>query len=320
MDTPTHLVTGGAGFIGRTVVDRLLADGTPVHLVDRADQPRMQAALRDLAAHPRADLLRVTRADLATADLAPLLTDAGVVVHLAGQPGVQASWGDGFGDHVRDNVLVTQRLLEATLDAPVDRVVVASSSSVLRGAPDGPVDEATTPSPVSPYGVTKATVEQLCATYASRGVPTVALRFFTVYGRHQRPDMAVARMLAALDGGPAFPLRGDGWQERDWTHVDDITAGVVAATRRDLAPGTVCNLGSGNPVSLREVLRLTGELAGRPVPVRPVAPVPGDPARTWADTRRAADLLGWEPLVPLRAGLADQLHGAGLLTTTSDAA
>ena len=216
-------------------------------------------------------------------------------------------------------MVVTQRLLEATLAAATPRVVVASSSSVLRGAPDGPVDETTPPSPVSPYGVTKATVEQLAATYAARGVPTVALRFFTVYGRHQRPDMAVARMLAALDGGPAFPLRGDGSQERDWTHVDDIAAGVVAAAGRSLPPGTICNLGSGNPVSLREVVRLTGELAGRPVPLRHVEPVPGDPARTWADVRRAGELLDWTPRVDLRDGLADQLATARP-TTTTDAA
>lgn len=320
MHTYTHLVTGGAGFIGRTVVDRLLSDGHAVHVVDRADQPRLRAGLRALASHRNADRLRVTRTDLAETDLRPLLDGVDTVVHLAGQPGVQSSWGDGFAAHVRDNVVVTQRLLEATLDAAVRRVVIASSSSVLRGAPDGPVDETVPPSPVSPYGVTKATVEQLAATYAARGMATVAMRFFTVYGRHQRPDMAVARMLDALDGGPAFPLRGDGSQQRDWTHVDDIAAGVVAAAGRDLAPGTICNLGSGNPVSLREVLRLTGELAGRPVPVHPVAPVPGDPARTWADTSRAAALLDWQPRVALRDGLADQLAAAALPITTTDAA
>ena len=316
----THLVTGGAGFIGRAVTDRLLSAGHAVHVVDRADEPRTRAALRDLARHRHADLLRVTRADLADVDPAPLLDDVDVVVHLAGRPGVQTSWGDGFGAHVRDNVVVTQRLLEAALGHPVDRFVLASSSSVLRGAPDGPVDEATPPSPVSPYGVTKATVEQLATAYAARGVPTVALRFFTVYGRHQRPDMAVARMAAALADGPAFPLRGDGSQQRDWTHVDDVAAGVLAAATRDLPPGTVCNLGSGRPVGLRAVLRQVGELVGRPVPVAPVAPVPGDPARTWADTRRAADLLGWRPTVALRDGLADQLTAAGVLDTRSDAA
>ena len=316
----THLVTGGAGFIGRTVTDRLLSAGHAVHVVDRADEPRTRAALHDLTRHPAAGRLRVTRGDLATLDPAPLLEDADVVVHLAGRPGVQSSWGDGFDGHVRDNVVVTQRLLEAALDQPVGRFVLASSSSVLRGAPAGPVDEHTAPAPVSPYGVTKATVEQLAGAYAARGVPTVALRFFTVYGRHQRPDMAVARMTAALRGGPAFPLRGDGSQERDWTHVDDIAAGVTAAAGRDLPPGTVCNLGSGRPVSLRAVLRLVGELAGRPVPVRQVPTVPGDPARTWADTTRAGELLDHRARVDLRAGLVDQLAAADLLAPATDAA
>jgi len=281
---PTHLVTGGAGFIGRTVTDRLLSVGHRVHVVDCVALARTRAGLRALARHP------------------------------------QASWGHGSTDHVRDNVLVTQRLLEAAMDAPARRVVVASSSSVLRGAPDGPVGEDTPPSPLSPYGVSKATVEQLSTTYAARGVPTVALWFFTVYGRHQRPDMAVARMLEALAGGPAFPLRGDGTQERDWTHVDDIADGIVAAAVRDLAPGTVCNLGSGRPVSLRTVLQLVGELAGRPVCVTNVPPVPGDPARTWADTARAASLLGHRARVSLRDGLADQLAAAGLLASPTDAA
>ncbi len=318
----SHLVTGGAGFIGRTVVDRLLSAGHDVHVVDRAACPRTLAGLQWLADHPGAGRLRVTRADLATCEVAPLLAGVDVVVHLAGRPGVQTSWGPGFGDHLRDNVLATQRLLEATLTSPVERVLLASSSSVLGDAPDGPLDEDVAPAPLSPYGVAKATVEQLGATYAARGVATASLRFFTVYGRHQRPDMAVARMLAALGGGPPFPLRGDGSQQRDWTHVDDIADGVLAATTRDLAPGTVCNLGSGRPVSLRAVLRIVGELAGRPVPVSRVPAVPGDPARTWADTTRAARLLGHRPRVPLRAGLADQLAcaGAGTRPTPATAA
>lgn len=316
----SHLVTGGAGFIGRTVVARLLDAGHDVHVVDRAALPRTAAALRELSGHPCADRLRVTRADLADVDLVPLLRDADVLVHLAGQPGVQTSWGDGFGDHVTDNVLVTQRVLEAALATDVPRVVVASSSSVTGHAPDGPVAEDVPVAPLSPYGVTKTTVEQLCATYARRGVPTVALRFFTVYGRHQRPDMAVARMAAALAGGPPFPLRGDGSQERDWTHVDDIAEGVLAASGRDLPPGTVCNVGSGRPVPLSQVLRLVGELAGRPVPLVRVPTVPGDPGRTWACTRRAARLLGHRARVDLRDGLADQLAAAGVLARATSSA
>ena len=309
----THLVTGGAGFIGRTVVARLLAAGHAVHVVDRATLPRTRDGLAALAAGPHAERLTVTRADLLDLALAAALEGVEVLVHLAGQPGVQSSWGTGFGAHVRDNVLATQALLEAALAVDVPRVVVASSSSVTGDAADGPVDEDRPPAPMSPYGATKATVEQLCAAYARRGLPTVALRFFTVYGRHQRPDMAVARMLAALDGGEPFPLRGDGSQARDWTHVDDIADGVLAAAARELPPGTVCNLGSGRPVSLAAVLELVGGLAGRPVPTRRVAAVPGDPRRTWADTRRAGALLDHRARVTLREGLTDQLEAAGLL-------
>ena len=317
----TILVTGGAGFIGRAVVDRLLTSGDRVHVVDRAACARTRAGLDRLRGHPAAGRLRLVRADLAEVDVAPLVAPVDAVVHLAGQPGVQTSWGSGFGDHVRDNVLVTQRLLEAALTTGARApVLLASSSSVLGDAPDGPLDEHAAPSPLSPYGVTKATLEQLAGTYAARGVATTALRFFTVYGRHQRPDMAVARMCAALTGGPPFPLRGDGSQQRDWTHVDDIADGVLAALGRRLPPGTTCNLGSGRPVSLREVVRLVGELAGRPVPLTHVPAVPGDPSRTWADTTRAATLLDHRARVDLRDGLRDQLAAAGVTPVGAAAA
>lgn len=310
------LVTGGAGFIGAAVCAALLARGERVVLADRLPGARQQVAATRLAAgHPAA--LELHEEDLQRTDLRRLLRGVDRVVHLAGTPGVQTSWAEGFGAHLDGNLLLTQRLLEAALDAPLRRVVLASSSSVYGDVPRGATAEDAPVAPVSPYGVTKAGVELLARTYAGRGVATTSLRYFTAYGRGQRPDMAVARMLDAVDGGPPFPLRGDGQQVRDLTHVDDVVAGTLAALDAPLAPGTVLNIGSGRPVALRDLLVAVGRAVGRPVPVVPVSAAAGDPSRTHADVSRAAELLGWTPSVALGDGLADQVEHGGRHTAVT---
>ena len=313
------LVTGGAGFIGAALCHHLLAEGYPLLVVDRADGQRQTDNLRQLGAVAAPGALEVVAADLADLHLPGLLRRVSTVVHLAGRPGVQTSWADGFRGHLDDNAAVTQALLEASLDSPVRRVVVASSSSVYgEGCGSGATSEATPPRPISPYGVSKATVEMLVSAYAERGVPAVALRYFSVYGRRQRPDMAVARMVAALHGGPAFPLRGTGQQARDMTHVDDVVSATTSAMTAPLDPGTVLNVGSGRPVTLSTVLDRVAALAGRPVPLAPVRPEPGDPRRTWADHAAATHLLGWRPAVSLDDGLRDQLSWSGRLNPTHE--
>jgi nucleoside-diphosphate-sugar epimerase len=298
----THvLVTGGAGFIGTTLCRTLRDAGSRVTAVDRMPSARQRANAALL------DGVNLVVADLHDLDLRRLLDGVDAVVHLAGQPGVQTSWAGGFDSHLRANVGLAQRVLEAALDVGVARVVVASSSSVYgEAAACGPVDETVRPAPVSPYGATKAAMDLLVGAYAARGVPAVSLRYFTVYGRLQRPDMAIHRLLAAGLGGPPFPLRGDGRQVRDLTHIDDIVAGTVAAITAPLPAGAVVNLGSGMPVPLREVIACCAQVLGRPVPVTSVAAAPGDPARTWADIGRARRLLDWQPRVALAEGVADQ--------------
>jgi nucleoside-diphosphate-sugar epimerase len=221
---------------------------------------------------------------------------------------VQGSWGRGFTAHLRDNVALTQRLLEAALDVPVDRIVVASSSSVYGHVDVGAADEDRPIAPASPYGVTKVAVELLLQAYAGRGVPAVGLRYFTAYGRGQRADMAVHRIVEAALGGPPFPLRGDGSQERDLTHVDDIVVATICALERPLSAGTILNVAGGQPVSLREVIDEVGAQVGAEVPIENVPPVAGDPGRTAAALGRAASLLDWAPAVSLPAGLADQIE------------
>lgn len=298
----TVLVTGGAGFIGSVVCRRLADAGHRVIVADHGDD------LRHRRAHLALADLDIHTSDLAHTDLTRLLEGVDRVIHLAGRPGVQSSWGAGFAHHLDGNVGLTQRLLEAALEAPVARVVVASSSSVYGETAGGLASEDAPLAPTSPYGVSKAAVELLVRTYAERGVPVVALRYFTVYGRGQRPDMALHRIIDAALGGDPFPQRGSGRQQRDFTHVDDAAAATEAAIFAPLAPGTICNVGGGRPVRLASLISAVGLQLGRSVPVIAQPPAPGDPGRTAADPRLAAALLGWSPRVSLADGIADQIR------------
>jgi nucleoside-diphosphate-sugar epimerase len=314
------VVTGGAGFVGAEVVRRLRRLGDRVTVIDRLDGPRQRRTAIELIRMG----VDVVAEDLTTTDVGVLVDDVDGIVHLAGQPGVHQSWGDGFDRYLRDNVSATARLLHAVteprtvVDPPGPRVVISSSSSVYGTVPSGFVSERTPPAPVSPYGVSKAAVELLAGTYAARGTSVVSLRYFTVFGRGQRPDMAISRMIdAALTGSPFF-LRGDGSQQRDFTHVDDVARATVSALDADLPAGQIINVGSGRPVSLLELIDTVGRVVGRPVPVVPAPEAAGDPIRTAADHSLATELLGWRPRVDLEAGLVDQVR-AHLTATTEDA-
>lgn len=301
------LVTGAAGFIGSQLVERLLAAGYRVVGIDDFDDYYSRAAkrrnLRTAMGDRRFQLLQ---RDVMGLDAKPLLKPGTVVFHLAGQPGVRPSWGHQFDRYVRNNVLATQRLLESARRQKIGRFVYASSSSVYGAQPDHPLGEETLPHPISPYGVTKLAAEHLCRVYQrAYGVPTVALRFFTVYGSRQRPDMAFHRFFEAARHGRPISVLGDGSQRRDFSHVSDIVTGLVAAAAPDL-PGEVYNLGGGFPVRLSEAIRLVEEVSGHELVQRRLAGAAGDPSSTWADTTRAAAELGYHPKVGLRAGLQEQ--------------
>ena len=246
-------------------------------------------------------------ADLRRADLAPLLDGAAVVFHQAGQPGVRMSWGDGFGAYTSHNIIATQRLLETALNVKVPRFVYASSSSVYGNAARYPTIETDLPQPYSPYGVTKLAAEHLCGLYAANwGLSTVSLRYFTVFGPRQRPDMAMARLVEAAVGGTPFPLFGDGAQVRDFTFVTDVVAANLAAARADVAPGTYLNIAGGSSITMRELIALAEELSGSPIELERHPAQPGDARRTGGTVSRAGELLGWAPRVPVGAGLAQQ--------------
>jgi nucleoside-diphosphate-sugar epimerase len=303
------LVTGAAGFIGSHLVDALVARGDDVVGVDcftpyyeRAVKEHNLAAARS---HPSFELVE---ADLRSADLAPLVEGVDCVFHQAAQPGVRLSWAEGFEQYVSCNVLATQRLLEAVARAGVRRFVFASSSSVYGNQARYPTTESDLPRPYSPYGVTKLAAEHLCSLYAENwGVPTVALRYFTVYGPRQRPDMSIHRLCEASRSGAQFPVFGDGRQVREFTYVSDIVAGNLLAAERAVEPGTCMNLAGGSEISLTDLIGLVGELAGAAVKIAPEPARAGDAVRNGGATDRARELLGWRPEVDLRTGITEQL-------------
>jgi nucleoside-diphosphate-sugar epimerase len=303
------LVTGAAGFIGSHLTESLLADGHTVTAVDSFtdyyDVGIKRANAEGLRAHAACTFVD---GDLLTTDLVPLLGPVDVVFHQAGQPGVRLSWGEGFAVYNDLNVLATQRLLEASRTAGIERFVYASSSSVYGNAVRYPTSETDLPQPMSPYGVTKLAGEHLCVLYARQwDVPTVALRYFTVYGPRQRPDMAFHRLARAALTGEPFPLYGTGDQIRDFTYVDDVVEANRLAATAALEPGTVMNIAGGGAARLGDLIDLAGELAGREVVLdrQPVAP--GDVARTGGTIDRAVDLLGWKPATDVTDGLRAEI-------------
>lgn len=304
------LVTGVAGFIGSTLADRLVADGWQVRGVDSFTSyydPSIKR--RNIQGLQSSDAFSLVEADLIEADPHKLLDGIDVVFHLAGQPGVRMSWADGFSTYADRNIIVTQRLLEAARSAELRRFVYASSSSIYGDSAVVPTDEDQPTRPYSPYGVTKLAGELLCSAYgANFGVPTTNLRYFTVYGPRQRPDMATHRLIEAAIHGTEFPLFGDGEQIRDFTFVDDIVDANVRASMADLPPGTVCNTAGGGSTRLIDLVNLVGDLVGRPVIVDWRPAQPGDVRATGGSIGRAERLLGWHPRVCLEAGVARQVQ------------
>jgi UDP-glucuronate 4-epimerase len=309
------LVTGVAGFIGSNIARRLLADGHDVVGVDALTDyydPQIKRSNLRRADDPR---FRFVEGDLNTLDLASLLADTEVVFHEAGQPGVRSSWGRDFGRYASDNICATQRLLEeARQSGSLRRFVYASSSSVYGNAERYPTEETDRPQPVSPYGVTKLAAEHLCSLYAHNyGLPTVSLRYFTVYGPGQRPDMAFTRFCRWVHAGSPIQLYGTGEQIRDFTYVDDVVEANLRVGDADTAQvpaGAVYNVAGGSSVSMNEVLELLGTISGEEVRVERSAPVPGDVLRTGGTTDAIRRATGWDPKVGLREGLEEQYRWA----------
>jgi UDP-glucuronate 4-epimerase len=298
-----YLVTGAAGFIGSHLTEALLAEGHEVVAVD-CFTDYYDPALKEENARG----FDVSRLDLAEDDLA--LDGFDGVFHLAGQPGVR-SFGAVFDDYVRRNLVASQRVFERAAGAGV-RVVFASSSSVYGEVESYPTLEDVQPAPISPYGITKLGCEQLAHAYAKGfGLEAVVLRYFTVYGPRQRPDMAFARVVDALARGASFELYGDGMQSRSFTYVADAVAGTLAAMR-DAPAGALYNVGGGAEATMRDTIATLERVSGRSLEVveRPAAA--GDVRRTAADTRRIERDLGWRATTTLEDGLRAQWEWASV--------
>jgi UDP-glucose 4-epimerase len=312
------VVTGAAGFIGSHLSESLLADGHEVLAVDAfTDYYPRAAKEKNLAVCRDHRSFRLVEGRLQDLDLRGVLEGAGQVFHLAAQAGVRASWGREFAQYTDHNVLATQRLLEACLPAGRPRIVYASSSSVYGDAPSLPLREDARCLPISPYGVTKLAAEHLCLAYAqatASSMTVATLRYFTVYGPRQRPDMGFRRFLeAALERRPIV-IYGDGQQTRDFTYVTDaVQANLLAMTAPVRADAI--NVGGGRRITLLEAIDMIGRVTGRRLRIERRPARPGDARHTGADGTRAEALLGYRPKVQLVEGLTAEaawLAGRGL--------
>lgn len=305
-----YVVTGVAGFVGSTIARRLLAEGNEVVGIDSlTDYYDVAIKNRNLAGLAGTGF-RFVQGDLNDLDLDPLLKGTHVVFHQAGQPGVRMSWGDDFTIYTRANIDATQRLLESAKRTDgLHKLVYASSSSIYGDAESFPTRETDTPHPLSPYGVTKLAAEHLCTLYAKNfGLPTVSLRYFTVYGPGQRPDMAFTRFVRAAVRDEEITIFGSGEQIRDFTFVDDVVAANIAAGESDAPAGSVFNVAGGGSISVNGTLEILESLNGRPLRITRTEKALGDVYRTGGSTDAITAATGWKPVVGVPEGLEKHLE------------
>lgn len=312
------LVTGAAGFIGSHLSEALLDRGAEVVgldcFTDYYPRPLKEANLDQMRTRQGFSFVERRIQD---ADLPSLLDGVTHVFHLAAQAGVRKSWGRDFTTYTGNNVEASQHLLEACVGRPLHRFVYASSSSLYGDNVAIPMREDALPQPVSPYGVTKLAAEQLCYLYhVNHGVPTTSLRYFTVYGPRQRPDMAFNRFLRAAIARQPITLYGDGEQTRDFTYVSDAVAGTIAAGDQGV-PGRAYNLGGGSRVTVNHVLEIIGRVTGEPLSVRREPAQKGDMRDTYADTSLARADLGFAPRVSLEEGIQSEYQWLSTTVATA---
>ncbi len=303
------LVTGACGFIGTNLCESLLQDGYVVTGVDaftdNYDKGLKRKNQKDLEQYEGFSLIEC---DLLSVDLAQIVEGVDVIFHLAGQPSVHNSWGEDFEVYSNRNVVLTQRLLRAANEAKIARFVNSSSSSIYGRVVSTPTKESDEKLPVSPYGVTKFAAENLVTLYGSEfGLSTVSLRYFTVFGPRQRPDMAFNKLISSGRNKKVFPLHGDGSQVRDFTFVDDVVEANKLAAFTQVSPGSVFNIGGGSPVSMNETIMMIEEIMGLKIKTNFTPLGPGNPMVTRADCTMANVNLGWKPQIDIYTGLLAQV-------------
>ena len=303
------IVTGAAGFIGSHLVNILLQQGEQVIGIDEFNDyydPLLKR--RNLSTFENSPNFTLIEGDIQFLDLPTIFQDVEVVYHQAAQAGVRNSWGKGFRAYTERNINATQALLESAKNAKhLKRLVFASTSSGYGDAETLPTHEEIAPKPVSPYGITKLAAERLCGLYYKNfGVPFVSLRYFTVYGPRQRPDMAFHKFFKAVLQDEAIPIYGDGQQTRDFTFVSDAVAANLAAGTVPEAVGEIFNIGGGSRVVLTQVLDTMEEIVGEPIKRNYIDKAMGDARHTAADISKAQKILGYQPQVCLKDGLQQE--------------
>jgi nucleoside-diphosphate-sugar epimerase len=303
------IVTGAGGFIGSNLVETLLKQGKEVIGIDEFnDYYNPELKRRNIANFQNHPAFELVEEDIQVLDWQKLLQNVDVVYHQAAQAGVRASWGQGFRSYTERNINATQVLLEAAKDSKyLKRLVFASSSSVYGDAETLPTHEEICPQPVSPYGITKLAAEMLCGLYHKNfGVPCVALRYFTVYGPRQRPDMAFHKFFKSVIEDQAIPVYGDGQQTRDFTFISDAVAANLSAATVPEAVGEIFNIGGGSRVVLTEVLDTMEKIVGKPIKRNHIEKAMGDARHTAAAISKAQRILGYQPQVSLSEGLSQE--------------
>jgi nucleoside-diphosphate-sugar epimerase len=306
------VVTGAAGFIGSRICHEMLRGGHEVigidSITDYYDSSLKKANLQSLADNPGFTHIDI---DLVN-DPVMLPEDCELIFHEAGQPGVRRSWGSEFASYVDANILATQRLLEEAKGLrELRRFVYASSSSIYGNAVRYPVTETDLPQPVSPYGVSKLAAEHLVSLYGTNfGVPTVSLRYFTVYGPGQRPDMAFTRFMTAALSGRSLEVYGSGDQIRDFTYVDDVVSANLAVVNSSIAPASVFNVAGGTSITVNAVLDLLSNIHGEALDIVRKEAVAGDVFRTGGAADALSAKTGWQPSTSIREGLTSQYRWA----------
>jgi nucleoside-diphosphate-sugar epimerase len=301
------LVTGVAGFVGSSLAERLVREGHEVIGVDCfTDYYARSIKEENLKGLLKEEQFTFFEADVLWVNLGEFLNGVDYVFHQAAQAGVRSSWGDEFNVYTSNNVLATQRLLEACKGLEIKRFIYASSSSVYGDSEELPLREQSFLKPVSPYGVTKLAGEYLCYSYWKNfDIPVVSLRYFTVYGPRQRPDMAFHRFIKAMLNDGNIEIYGDGEQTRDFTFISDAIEGNMLAMKSDAA-GEVFNIGGGSRVSVNEVLEGIQKISGKAARIVYRDIQKGDVRHTLADTSKARKHLGYVPKIDLNTGLTEQ--------------
>lgn len=306
MTSKKYLVTGSAGFIGSNLARTLCENGNSVVGIDSFHGYYSRAFKEsNLARLANSSIFEFKELDILDLENSDIENDFDCIFHLAAQPGVRDSWGLGFDSYAKNNVLGTQKVFEFAASNNIKRVVFSSSSSIYGDAETFPTSESANPKPRSPYGVSKLTGEYLGAAYSRNfGLEVVALRYFTVYGPGQRPDMAIHRLINCALTGEKFPKFGTGEQIRDFTFVNDVvSANILASSALLPTPSIAINVGGGNSTSLNFLISSIESISGRPIQIDQGGVPPGDVIRTGADTNRAKELLGWHPQTGIEAGL-----------------